>query len=144
MFIGEYTHALDRKNRLFIPARFRDKAQGKTLRFVLTQGLEGCLYLYDEKVFESLSAKLSSLALSDKQHQRAVRRILLSGAAEVSLDNLGRILIPQPLTTYAGIKRDVTILGIGDRMELWAKEKWLVYRRKAEGTFTKLASQLEL
>lgn len=110
----------------------------------MTQGLEGCLFLYPPSAWATLAEKLGRLPMSDKIEERAFKRMLLSAACDVEVDGQGRILIPQSLKDYAQIKREAVVLGILQHVEIWAKERWLDYQKKARSSFEKAASQLEL
>lgn len=141
MYIGQYIHSLDSKNRIFLPARYRSK--DKT--FILTRGLETCLFLYDLQGWEKVLQKLEALSLPDKTQERAFKRALLSGANEAVPDFQGRVLVPQPLREYAKIKSDIIIIGVGSRLEIWEKEIWdEYYREHADVSFKGLAGQLEI
>jgi MraZ protein len=141
MYIGQYIHSIDLKNRVFLPARFRNKQKS----FVITKGLEGCLYLYDIEEWGNVLKKLEALSMPDKTEERAFKRALLSGAHEVEPDSQGRILIPQTLCFYAGVKSETIIIGVGVRLELWDKKKWdKYYKLYAGASFKKLASKLEI
>jgi MraZ protein len=142
IFLGQFEHAVDNKNRLFLPARFREKNSGS--RFIMTQGLEQCLFVYAPQGWELLAGKLDRLSLADKSEERAFKRTLLAAACEAEADQQGRILIPQLLKDYAGLKRDAVILGVLNHVEIWAKERWEHYRKKARRSFEKAAPQLEL
>ena len=142
IFLGQFEHAVDNKNRLFLPARFREKNAGA--RFIMTQGLEKCLFVYPPRAWESLASKLDQLPLANKSEERAFKRTLLSAACEAEADHQGRILIPHLLKEYAGIKRDAVILGVLNHAEIWAKERWEIYRKKARASFEKVAPHLEL
>lgn len=141
-FIGRYAHGLDDKNRLFLPARFREKNSGS--QFILTQGLEQCLFLFPVRAWSVLAAKLETLPLANKVEERAFKRILLAGASEIEVDTQGRILIPQILKEYAQIRRDTVILGVLHHVEIWSKERWGTYEKKARHSFEKAAPHLEL
>ena len=120
MFMGTYNHTIDAKGRLIIPSKYRD-VLGDT--FVVTQGLDGCLFVYaidDWKVFE---AKLASLPLIN-QEARQFARFFLSGAQYVTVDKQGRILMPQDLREFAGLEKDVVLAGMGGRIEIWSLENW--------------------
>jgi MraZ protein len=141
MYIGQFIHSLDAKNRIFLPSRFRSK--NKT--FVVTRGLESCLYLYDLSGWEKVLQKLEGLSLPDKVQERAFKRALLSGAHEAAPDFQGRILIPQTLREYAGIGSDAIIIGVGNRLELWDTARWNEYYAKhADVSFKDLAGKLEI
>src|SRR5688500_967012 len=129
MFLGgEYRHSLDGKRRVSLPARLR----GSVRRFVLTRGLEGCLSLYTEDAWKNLLAKLQNLPVSNKAQARAFRRLLISGAISADVDGQGRLLVPESLGRYAGIGKDVMVLGMETHIEIWAFSAWERYRRRAE------------
>ena len=123
MFIGEYQHGLDPKNRIIVPAKLRE-GLGNT--FVITKGLDGCLYAYPLSEWRILEEKLKTLPLTNKD-ARAFVRFFFSGACEVELDKQGRGLIPQNLKEYAGIEKDIVSIGVLSRVEIWSKEKWNEY-----------------
>ncbi|WP_160688891.1 division/cell wall cluster transcriptional repressor MraZ [Clostridium sp. C2-6-12] len=123
MFIGEYQHGLDPKNRIIVPAKLRE-GLGNT--FVITKGLDGCLYAYPLDEWKILEEKLKTLPLTNKD-ARAFVRFFFSGACEVELDKQGRGLIPQNLKEYAGIEKDIVSIGVLTRVEIWSKEKWNNY-----------------
>lgn len=123
MFIGEYQHGLDPKNRIIVPAKLRE-GLGNT--FVITKGLDGCLYAYPLDGWKILEEKLKTLPLTNKD-ARAFVRFFFSGACEVELDKQGRGLIPQNLKEYAGIEKDIVSIGVLTRVEIWSKEKWSEY-----------------
>ncbi len=127
MFIGEYQHALDPKNRIIVPAKLRD---GLGNKFVITKGLDGCLYAYPLEEWEILENKLKTLPLTNKD-ARAFVRFFFSGACEIELDKQGRGLIPQNLKEYAGIEKDIVSIGVLSRVEIWSKEKWNNYNESA-------------
>jgi MraZ protein len=123
MFIGEYQHAIDSKNRMIIPSKFRE-AIG--VSFVLTKGLDGCLYAYTKDEWKILEEKLKKLPLTNKD-ARAFVRFFFSGANEIDVDKQGRALIPQNLLEYAEVKKDIVSIGVSTRIEIWSKEKWDEY-----------------
>ncbi|EDU37322.1 protein MraZ [Clostridium sporogenes ATCC 15579] len=123
MFIGEYNHSLDTKNRIIIPAKFREEL-GKN--FVLTKGLDGCLYVYPKSQWEVLQKKLETLPLTNK-NARAFVRFFFSGAHELELDKQGRTLIPQNLLEYGQIQKEIVSIGVSNRIEIWSREKWEEY-----------------
>ncbi|EKX78082.1 division/cell wall cluster transcriptional repressor MraZ [Clostridium botulinum] len=123
MFIGEYNHGLDTKNRIIIPAKFREEL-GKN--FVLTKGLDGCLYVYPKSQWEVLQKKLETLPLTNK-NARAFVRFFFSGAHELELDKQGRTLIPQNLLEYGQIQKEIVSIGVSNRIEIWSKKKWEEY-----------------
>ena len=120
MFMGEYNHTIDAKGRLIIPSKFRESlGEG----FVITKGLDGCLFAYDNQEWNAFEEKLRALPLSRKDN-RQFARFFLAGAAEVEVDKQGRILIPSNLREFAGILKDVVLVGVASRVEIWSKEKW--------------------
>lgn len=123
MFIGEYQHAIDSKNRMIIPSKFRDTLGDK---FVLTKGLDGCLYAYTMEEWGVLEEKLKKLPLTSKD-ARAFVRFFFSGANEIDIDKQGRALIPQNLLEYAAIEKDIVSIGVSTRIEIWSKGKWEDY-----------------
>ena len=141
-FMGQYEHGLDDKNRLFLPSRFRAKNRGAD--FILTQGLERCLFLFPIEAWHTLADKLEDLPLANKMEERAFKRILLSAACEAELDSQGRILIPQNLKDYARIMHNVVVLGVLKHVEIWGKEHWNHYSKKARASFERVAPHLEL
>jgi MraZ protein len=142
LFLGQYEHSLDDKNRLFLPALFRGKNSGS--QFIMTQGLERCLFLFPPSAWANLAAKLGDLPLADKVEERAFKRTLLAGACEAAVDPQGRILIPQMLIEYAQIRRDAVIIGVLQHVEIWSRERWIPYQKKARVSFEKVAPHLEL
>ena len=118
MLIGQYQHNIDAKNRVIVPAKFREDL-GE--RFYVTKGLDGCLFVLSEEGWKRLQDKIVAMPMSKA---RQLQRFFFSGAAEVEPDKQGRILIPQPLRDYASIEIDVTFIGTGDRAEIWCTECW--------------------
>ena len=140
VFTGTYHHAVDSKNRLFLPARLRKSAG----RFIVTSGLDRCLYVYPLKSWVKLIEKLDSINLRDKSEERIFKRIFLSSAVEVQVDALGRIVIPQVLKKQACLKKDAVIIGVWSRLEIWSKDGWKSYNEKAKKVFSKLANKLDI
>ncbi len=120
MFMGEYNHTIDAKGRLIIPSKFRD-ALGDT--FVVTKGLDGCLFVYDNDEWTVFEEKLKSLPITNKE-ARQFARFFLAGAAEVEVDKQGRILVPNVLREFAQISKDVVLIGVASRIEIWSKERF--------------------
>ncbi|PIQ04976.1 MAG: cell division/cell wall cluster transcriptional repressor MraZ [Candidatus Nealsonbacteria bacterium CG18_big_fil_WC_8_21_14_2_50_37_10] len=139
MFIGEYTYSIDEKKRLAIPPKLR-ALLGK--RAVITRGLDQCLFLYPAKEWQALAEKLSKLPLSQAD-ARGFVRLMLTGAMEVSFDNLGRILVPDYLKTYAFLKKKVVIAGVFNRVEIWDEKKWREYQAKTEKEVGDIAERLK-
>lgn len=138
MFIGEYTHSVDDKKRLSVPAKFR-KDLGK--QAVITLGLNKCLSLYTAKEWKAFAEKLSGLSMG-KSEDRGFSRAMLSGAFEVEIDTIGRILIPEALKAYAGIKEKVVLTGVYNRVELWDEETWKAYKAEMVAGADRMAEQL--
>lgn len=121
MLIGEYEHSLDAKGRLIMPAKLRDDI-GEV--FILTKGLDGCLFAFSKGEWEKFEQKLSALPVSDK-NARAFTRFFFAGAIECEIDKQGRFLISSNLREFASLTKDVIIIGLNSRIEIWSKEKWL-------------------
>ena len=119
--MGEYNHTIDAKGRLSIPSKFRDILGDE---FVISKGIESCLYVYTKESWEKIEQKINSLSLLDKEARQFSRKFM-SGFAEVELDPHGRILIKPKLREYAGLEKDVTLIGVGSRAEIWDTNKWL-------------------
>ena len=138
MLIGEYQHTLDAKKRLAIPAKLR-KELGE--RAILTRGLNNCLFIYPMQQWEKLTEKLSQLPVG-QGNARSFLRLLFSGAVEVEFDQLGRILIPDYLKNYAGLKQNAVIAGVYDRLEVWDEERWENYKMEVEKNTDMIAEKL--
>jgi len=123
LFIGEYQHSLDSKNRIIVPAKLRE---GLGNKFVITKGLDGCLYAYPLEEWKILEDKLKTLPLTNKDARTFVR-FFFSGACEVELDKQFRGLIPQNLKEYAKIEKNIVSIGLFSRVEIWSKEMWENY-----------------
>jgi len=139
MFIGEYLHTIDDKKRVSIPSKFRQKIGKKA---VITRGLDNCLVLYPAKEWQILAQKLGALPTSQVD-ARGYARLMLSGAMEVDLDSMGRILIPEYLKDYAGLNKNAKIVGLYNRVEVWSEEKWDKYRNKIESSAEDIAENLK-
>lgn len=139
MFIGEYTYSIDEKKRLAIPAKFRQLLGKKA---VITRGLDQCLFLYPVKEWQNLATKLSKLPLSQAD-ARGFARLMLTGAMDAKLDNLGRILVPDYLKDYAQLKKKVVIAGVFNRIEIWDEGKWQEYKNKTEMAVGDIAERLK-
>jgi MraZ protein len=138
-FYGEYTYSIDEKKRLAIPPKFR-KILGK--KAVITKGLDQCLFLYPAKEWGILAKRLSKLPLSQSD-ARGFARLMLTGAMEVEIDNLGRILIPDYLKEYAKLKKRVVIAGVYNRIEIWDEKIWQEYKEKTEKEVGDIAERLK-
>ena len=121
MFMSEYNHTLDTKGRLIIPAKFRETLGEE---FVISKGMDGCLFVYAGDDWNAFEQKLTSLPLINKE-ARQFARFFLAGAATVEVDKQGRILLPAHLREFAGLEKDVVLVGVGSRVEIWSKERWL-------------------
>lgn len=120
MFIGEYQHTVDAKGRMFVPSKFRDDL-GDT--FIVTLGLDNCLFVFPQEEFDRLKAKLDAVSITNKD-ARQFARFFFARASECELDKQGRIMLPQNLRTYAGLTKEVTVVGVSNRVELWNTEAW--------------------
>ncbi|MBM7855930.1 MraZ protein [Desulfohalotomaculum tongense] len=138
MFMGEYAHTIDAKGRLIIPARFRE---GLGDRFVVTKGLDNCLFVYPQHEWAALEQKLKSLPFT-RADARAFVRFFFSGASECELDKQGRILIPANLREYARLSKEVMVLGVSSRVEIWSRERWDEYNATAEENFEEIAEKI--
>lgn len=123
MLIGEYEHSLDVKGRLIMPAKLREDMGEK---FIITKGLDGCLFGFSQNEWTNFEEKLKTLPLTNKNARDFVR-FFLSGAIECELDKQGRFLIASNLREYANMEKDVAIIGVGTRLEIWDREKWKSY-----------------
>ena len=123
MLMGEFEHTLDTKGRISMPAKLR-KDMGET--FILTKGLDGCLFAFSSEEWLNFESKLKSLPLSDKNARNFVR-FFLAGATECEIDKQGRFLIPNNLREYATLEKEINIIGVGTRIEIWNRESWKKY-----------------
>lgn len=120
MFMGEYNHTIDAKGRLIVPAKFREALGDE---FVVTRGLDDCLFVFPNEGWKVFEEKLSTLPVANKNARRFAR-FFLSGAATVELDKQGRILIPTTLGEYGALEKEVVFIGVANRVEIWSKERW--------------------
>ncbi|MFH1640442.1 MAG: division/cell wall cluster transcriptional repressor MraZ [Candidatus Omnitrophota bacterium] len=142
MFYGEYLHTIDRKGRLILPSKFREAAKTNFIeKFFVTRGLDKCLFMFSEEEWRSQEGKFRALSFT-KQQARVFNRLYFSGAQEVTADKQGRILIPQYLKDFAEIKRDVVIVGVSNRIEIWAKNKWQEFYGTSRPSFEEIAEKL--
>ena len=123
MFYGEYQHTIDPKGRVIMPSKFRE---GLGEKFIVTKGLDNCLFAYSSEEWDNLQAKLKMLPFTDKD-VRAFIRFFFSGATECEVDKQGRILLPQNLREYAGLDKDLYVIGVSTRVEIWEKTRWETY-----------------
>lgn len=132
VFLGTYTPRLDEKSRLILPAKFREElAEG----LVLTRGQERCIYVFSAREFERVHEQMRSAPLSSRQARDYIR-VFLSGASDEVPDKQGRVTVPAPLRQYAGLDRDVTVIGAGTRVEIWDSESWNTYLAEQEAAFS--------
>lgn len=138
MLLGEYNHNLDVKGRVSVPAKFRDDL-GST--FIVTKGLDNCLFAYSKEEWKTFETKLKALPMTNTNARNFVR-FFFSGATECEIDKQGRINIPQNLREYASLKKDVSIIGVSTRVEIWDKEKWENYTSPENMDVDEIASQM--
>ncbi len=138
--MGEYSHAIDAKGRIILPADFR---QELGVSFVITKGLDKCLFLYGQQAWEELAAKLRALPLA-RPEARALVRFFFSGARTLECDKQGRFLVPANLRNYADIalRQNVILAGADNRIEVWSKEQWLAYTNEVEPDVAAIAASL--
>ncbi|MBE6098542.1 MAG: division/cell wall cluster transcriptional repressor MraZ [Anaerovibrio sp.] len=138
MLMGEYMHSIDAKGRVILPADFRAEL-GDT--FIVTKGLDGCLFIYAQSEWDQLSEKLRQLPLA-KTEARAFVRFFFAGARQVELDKQGRFLVPATLRQHASLQKDVVLIGVSSRIEVWSKEEWLKYNEDINPAVSAIAETL--
>ena len=138
MLMGEFHHNIDEKNRLVIPSKFRNEI-GES--FIVTRGLDGCLFVYSLVEWNKITEKLKTLPFT-QANARKFTRFLLSGAIEAELDKSGRVGITSPLIEYAGITKECVIIGANDRIEIWSKESWESFMSDNQEEFANIAENL--
>lgn len=138
MFMGEYHHSIDDKGRMIVPAKFRDSLGN---RFVITRGLDNCLFIYPQEEWAALEQKLKALPLM-KSDARAFTRFFFSGATECELDKQGRVNIPNNLREHAKMESNAVVIGVSNRVEVWSKEMWESYSQSSEESFNEIAEKL--
>ena len=138
MFIGEYSHNLDDKGRLAIPAKFRNQIKKGA---VVTRGLDNCLFLYTKTEWEKLAEKLATLPIS-QANSRAFSRLMLAGAMDVEVDKQGRVILPEYLRRFAGLKKEVVLAGLYSRVEIWDSEQWNAYKSQTEKESGSIAERM--
>lgn len=138
MFMGEYIHTIDGKGRLIIPVKFRD-ALGEV--FIVTKGLDHCLFVYPRQEWETLEKKLRELPFTQPE-VRSFVRFFFSGATECELDKQGRILLPANLRNYAQLEKDLVLVGVSSRVEIWSQTLWAEYSQQAEDAYANAAESL--
>lgn len=138
MLLGEYQHSIDNKGRVILPAKFREEL-GEN--FIATKGLEKCLFVYAKEEWSQIENKLKQLPLA-KAEARAFVRFFFSGAAELECDKQGRVLIPANLRDYALLEKDIVIIGVLNRIEIWDKAAWEAYNNEISPTVNEIAEHL--
>lgn len=138
MFLGEHQHTLDEKGRIAVPAKFRPRLSNGA---IITRGLDRCLFVFDSREWEVLAQKLIALPLA-QANSRAFMRLMLAGASHSELDRQGRILVPDYLRDYASLKKEVVLAGLFNRLEIWGKKEWEIYKSKTESASDEIAEKL--
>ena len=138
MFMGEYHHTIDEKGRIIIPSKFREDLGEK---FIITRGIENCLFVYSLSSWEKITNKLESLPFTKKDARQFVR-FFLSGATTAEFDKQGRVNITSPLISYANLQKDCVVIGTGDRLEIWSQEDWNVFFESASSNMSDIAENL--
>ena len=139
MLTGEFNHSIDSKGRLIIPSKLRDSL-GE--HFVITKGMDGCLFLYPENEWEAFEEKLRTLPLTNKK-ARDFKRFFLGSAVDGEIDKQGRVLLSSSLRTYAGLEKEVVLAGVLDKVEIWSKEAWDARTTDIEENIEDIASDME-
>jgi MraZ protein len=138
MFLGQYEHTIDEKGRLIVPAKYREPLGDN---FIITYGLDVCLFVYSLEEWKTLAEKLKLLPLG-KRDARAFKRILFSRATNCTIDSQGRVIIMKYLRDYARIDKEVMIIGVSDRIEIWSKDIWQKYFDKIEDSYEDIAERV--
>lgn len=138
MFLGEYLHTIDSKGRLIIPARLRE---GLGEKFIVTKGLDGCLFAYPPQEWSALEQKMRSLPFT-RADARAFVRFFFAGATECEIDRQGRVLIPANLREYAGLEKEVVVIGVSSRVEIWSQERWERYNAETASSVEEIAEKI--
>jgi len=142
MFYGEHTHGIDRKGRLILPARFRDAAKENGIdRFFLTRGLDKCIFMFTEYEWAAQEQKFKGMSFT-KRESRSFNRMFFSGAADVFPDKQGRFIIPAYLKDFAQIKKDVMVIGVSNRIEIWDQEVWKDFYNNSQNSFEQIAENI--
>jgi MraZ protein len=142
MFYGEFFHSIDRKGRLILPSKFREAAKGNFVeKFFVTRGLDTCLFMFSEEEWRTQETKFKAMPFT-KQEARVFNRLYFSGAIDVVPDRQGRILLPQFQKDYAQIKKEVVIVGVSNRIEIWSVEKWKEFYGTWKQSFEGIAEKL--
>ena len=139
MFMGEYNHTIDAKGRLIVPVKVREILGDN---FIVTKGLDGCLFVYPNDEWTRFEEKLKSLPLTNK-NARQFTRFFLAGAAACEVDKQGRILLPQVLREFASLEKDVVLVGVASRIEIWSRERWDESMNTYDGDMDEVAENME-
>lgn len=139
MFMGEFSHTIDAKGRLIIPAKIREQL-GESC--VVTRGFDSCLAVYTKETFERMYDNLNKMSTS-KSSVRALKRVFFGSAAELDFDKQGRILVPSALRAYASLEKDVVVVGVSDHIEIWSRTKWDTYNEQVSNSMEELAEDLD-
>ena len=138
MFMGEYHHTIDEKGRIIIPSKFREDLGEK---FIITRGIENCLFVYSLSSWEKITNKLEALPFTKKDARQFVR-CFLSGATTAEFDKQGRVNVTSPLISYANVQKDCVVIGTGDRLEIWSQEDWNAFFESASSNMSDIAENL--
>ena len=138
LLIGEYEHSIDTKGRLIMPSKLKEDIGEK---FVVTKGLDGCLFVYSQAEWKSFEDKLRTFPLTNKD-ARALVRFFLAGAMECEIDKQGRFLIPANLREFAGLEKEVVVIGVLNKIEIWSKDKWLKYSQEENNSADEIAEKM--
>lgn len=142
MFYGEYAHGIDGKGRLILPARFRDAAKEAGIeKFFLTRGLDKCIFMFSESEWHNQENRFKNLSFT-KEQARSFNRLFFSGAVDVLPDKQGRFIIPQYLKDFAGLKTDVMVIGVSNRIEIWDTAAWTKFYQLSQAEFEKTAETM--
>lgn len=142
MFYGEFFHSVDRKGRIILPSKFREAAKGNFIeKFFVTRGLDKCLFMFPEEEWKTQEAKFRAIPFT-KQESRVFNRLFFSGAAELIPDRQGRILLPQYLKDFAELKKDIVVVGVSNRIEIWGQDIWKQFYGTWRPSFEEIAEKL--
>jgi len=142
MFYGEYTHNIDRKGRLILPAKFRDVCKECAIeRFFITRGLDKCIFMFTDDEWRLQEQKFRNMSFT-KGETRSFNRMFFSGAIDVTPDKQGRFIIPPYLKDYAGIKRETIVIGVSNRIEIWDYNMWQEFYKNSSGSFEQIAENM--
>src|SRR3989338_4225654 len=142
MFYGEYNHTIDRKGRIILPARFRDTCKESGIeKFFITRGLDKCIFMFSDEEWRVQEQRFKGMSFT-KQEARSFNRMFFSGAADVAPDRQGRFIVPQYLKDYANIKRDVTVIGVSNRIEISNSTSWKDFSTNSQNSFEQTAENI--